>query len=185
MLMPLVCSQRVCLLHATERIADPPGQAQLPLMALDFIWGSSGQRDCSPDSKSGGAVRRAVSSTPADPGDAPHGCCFCHEAHLAQCIHALSCSAGGSGTAGTEVAPVSWHTAAVPLGPLATVALNWDFCPTFSINLLPTPLPLHPSELLAKPLGLPWSVSVLPRASLQRIGIFPGMVFKTVKPVPL
>lgn len=189
MLIPFVCSQRVCLLHATECTAKPlhthshtHAHTQL---SLTLLRTSHGAALCSMavalDSKSSGAVRRAVSSTPADLGAALHGCCFCCEAHLALCIHALSCSAGGSSTAGTEVALVSCRRAAVPVAPLAIVALNRDFCPTLSINLLPTRLHWHPSELSAKPPGLPWSVSALSHASLQRRLIFPGTVSKTVQ----
>lgn len=135
--------------------ANPPSYMHAQL-SLAMLWTSCGAALCSKTvplgSRSSGAVKRAVSCTPADLGTALHGCWFC--------ASVLCHSTGGSSTAGMEVAPVPCHRAA------GHVAPNRDFHLFLSINLLPISLHWHPSELSAKPPGLSWSVSALSHPSL-------------------
>lgn len=131
-------------------------------LSLAMLWTSRGAALCSMTiplgSRSSGAVKRAVSCTPADLGTALHGCWFC--------ASVLCHSTGGSSTAGTEVAPVPCHRAAGHVAPLPIAAPNRDFHLFLSINLLPISLHWRPSELSAKPPGLSWSVSALSHPSL-------------------
>lgn len=101
------------------------------------------------------------------------------------CASTLSHRAGGASRAdrGSSWVLLQSSCAHITFSTSSTGQGFWSL--TLSINLWPTPLHWQSGELPAKTPGLPWSVSALSHASLQRRLMFSVTVSKTVKHVLL